>query len=132
MKDCGLLFISGMFVLKMCSFCILCNKKDHTELYDLPLCVEAGTNCGLLFISVNQYSAPPNLSRELHWNRSAVYPRSHCIYRPTLWHSTNHCYMSYGCYSDIEANHDHCPIGLLLTTKPNGERNPVLYKSCFW
>ena len=31
-----------------------------------------GTNCGFLFITVKQYSASPNLSRELHWNRGAA------------------------------------------------------------
>ena len=25
-------------------------------------------------------------------------------------HSTSHCYLTHGCYSDVEVNHDHCPI----------------------
>ena len=75
-EQTGLLFLTG------CLFCIIENvfllyfteqKRalyDRSELYGLPLCVEAATNCGLLFITVKQHGVPPH-------NRSAVRPGSH-------------------------------------------------------
>ena len=29
-------------------------------------------------------------------------------------HSTSHCYLTHCCYSDIETNHDHCPIASIF------------------
>ena len=60
-----------------------------------------------------------------------LHGQAYTAYTPTLGlglgYSTNHCYLSYGCYSDIEADRDHCPIGLLLTTKLMGKKYV-----CFW
>ena len=40
----------------------------------------------------------------------------HCIISTDLLHghSTSHCYLTHCCYSDIETNHDHCPIAFIF------------------
>ena len=39
-------------------------------------------------------------------------------------HSNNHCYLTNGCYSDIEANHDNSPIATIFSMSiSNAVRN---------
>ena len=48
-------------------------------------------------------------------------------------HSTSHCYLTHCCYSDIETNHDHCPIASIFSIESQCllQMQLEIWDSCF-